>query len=157
MRALIAAGAAVLLALSPTLAAGQDKPEEKPSGTDYAGQVRQYLGEQAKKHVAESFAPDASIPDFITSVRLDGGVIWPINLHRGVTYRVFAVCDNDCSDVDMDLYDSTGRFVGRDITVTDTPYVEITPTADGVAYARIWLAACESEPCFIGARVYRKR
>jgi hypothetical protein len=153
MKAILTAGAAALLAFAPQSAAGQ----EKVGAADYQGQVRSYLTEQAKKHVAENFARDASIPDFITSIRVEGGVIWPVALRRGATYRLFVVCDNDCSDVDMDLYDSGGRFAGRDISVSDTPYIEITPSADGVHYVRIWLAACESEPCFVGGRVYRKR
>jgi hypothetical protein len=130
--------------------------QPKAASGDYAGQVRSYLGAQATKHVSEGFTRDASIPDFVASIRVEGGVIWPVTLRRGVTYRLFAVCDNDCSDVDMDLYDAQGRFVGRDIAANDTPYVEITPTEDGVHYARIWLAACENEPCFVGARAYRK-
>lgn len=153
MKAILTAGAAALLAFAPISVAA----EEKVAANDYQGQVRGYLSEQASKHTAENFAQDSAIPDFITSIRVEGGVIWPVSLRRGATYRLFVVCDNDCSDVDMDLYDTAGRFIGRDIAVSDTPYVEITPAADGVHFARIWLASCESEPCFVGGRVYRKR
>lgn len=127
-----------------------------PRPNDYPGQVRTYLTEQAGKHTGEGFRPDSTIPDMIRPLRLEGGALWPIPLRAGVTYRIFAVCDNDCSDVDLELYDSTGGFVGRDVSTNDTPYVEIRPTVDGTAYARVFLAACESEPCYVGARVYRK-
>ncbi len=130
--------------------------QTRTGSADYQGQVRGYLGDQARKHTSEGFRQDTSVPDFIRPLRLEGGVIWPVTLRRGITYRVFAVCDNDCSDVDMEVYDSAGDFVGRDVAVNDNPYVEITPAADGVVYARIWLAACEAEPCYIGGRVYRR-
>lgn len=151
MRFFLGAAAAALLVL-----AGPAAAQTRAGADDYAGQVRTYLGEQARKHIAEGFRHESAIADFVRPLRLDGGVIWPVTLRRGVTYRVFAVCDNDCSDVDLELYDAAGDFVGRDVAVNDTPYVEITPSADGVVYARIWLAACEAEPCYVGGRVYRR-
>lgn len=150
MRLAFGALAALLVLAAPAAA------QTRANAADYQGQVRTYLTDQARKHTAEGFRHDTSVPDFIRPLRLDGGVIWPVALRRGATYRVFAVCDNDCSDVDMELYDAAGGYVGRDVAVNDTPYVEITPAADGVVYARIWLAACEAEPCYIGARVYRR-
>lgn len=149
MKKLIAAMAALTMLSGPAAA-------QQQSDGDYRGQVSRYLQDQAAKHLGEGFSRDAAIADLIAPLRLEGGLIWPIQLRRGVTYRVFAVCDNDCSDVDLELYDAAGAFVGRDIATNDTPYVEITPAADGAHYARIWLAACESEPCFVGARVYRR-
>lgn len=136
-------------------AQAQNNPVRQPD-TDYRGQVTRYLQDQATKHLSEGFTRDSSIEDFVAPLRLEGGVIWPVRLRRGVTYRVFAVCDNDCSDVDLELYDASGAFVGRDISVNDQPFVEIVPSQDGIVYARIWLAACESEPCYVGGRVYRR-
>jgi len=152
MRTLLAALAALTMAAAP--AAAQQRAGA--GAGDYPGQVRNYLTQQAGKHTGEGFRPEPSVPDLIRPLRMEGGVVWPVQLRRGVTYRVFAVCDNDCSDVDLEVYDAAGGFVGRDVAVNDTPYVEITPAADGVAYARIWLAACESEPCYVGARLYRR-
>ncbi|MES1201088.1 MAG: hypothetical protein ABUS57_06525 [Pseudomonadota bacterium] len=129
---------------------------EKARAPDGATQVRGYLASEATKHVAEGFRPDATNPDFVRDLAMESAVVWPINLRRGVTYRVMAACDNHCSDVDMDLYDVNGAFIGSDVTTTDKPFVEITPQADGVAFARIWLATCEADTCTIGARVYRK-
>lgn len=151
MRFHLGVAAALVLAFSAPAFA-----QSRPGASDYQGQVRAYLTDQARKHTAEGFRQDSSVPDFIRPVRLEGGVIWPVSLRRGVTYRLFAVCDNDCSDVDLELYDAEGTFVGRDVAVNDAPYVEITPAADGVVYARIWLAACEAEPCYVGGRVYRR-
>lgn len=138
------------------LAVGMSAPAAAQQRTDYSSQVRGYLSQQAVKHTGEGFRQDTTVPDFVRAMRLEGGVVWPIQLSAGVTYRVFAVCDNDCSDVDMELYDAGGNFVGRDVSTNDMPYVEVRPTTAGVHYARIWLAACENEPCYVGARLYRK-
>ncbi|MDX2236491.1 MAG: hypothetical protein NW203_02900 [Hyphomonadaceae bacterium] len=148
--------AAFAAALAVVLAAGAAHAQSGQRSADYQTQVRGYLDTQAGKHTSEGFRRDGAIQDFIAPMRLEGGAIWPVTLQRGVTYRVFAVCDNDCSDVDLEVYDVGGGFVGRDIATNDTPYVQITPQADGVVYARLWLAACESEPCYVGARVFRR-
>jgi len=145
---------ATLLAIA-MLSAGE-AAAEKAQSSDSATQVRGYLTSEATKHINEGYRADPANPDFVKALSTDSAVVWPIMLRHGVTYRVFAVCDNNCSDVDMDLYDATGAYAGGDTTTTDKPYVEITPAVDGTAYARIWLASCESEPCTIGARVYRK-
>ncbi|MES1156582.1 MAG: hypothetical protein ABUL73_02275 [Alphaproteobacteria bacterium] len=150
MRSLLAG-----LLLIGALGAG-DAFAEKGQSQDGATQVRGYLSSEATKHTDEGFRADPTNPDFVHALSLESAVVWPITLRHGVTYRVFAVCDNNCSDVDLDLYDSSGAFVGSDTSTTDKPFVEITPTADGTAYARIWLADCQNEPCTIGARVYRK-
>jgi hypothetical protein len=151
-----AAMASAALALFAGGAQAQDASRPAAADTDYRGQVSRYLQEQATKHVSDGFRRETAIPDLIAPLRLEGGVLWRINLRRGVAYRVFAVCDNDCSDVDLEVYDDRGAFVGRDIATNDRPFVEITPERDGAHYARIWLAACESEPCYVGARVYRR-
>ncbi|MEJ0061353.1 MAG: hypothetical protein WDM79_18100 [Terricaulis sp.] len=154
MRTWIAAAAAFAM-FGVLEAAAKDPP---PAAPDYEAQVRSYLTAQATKHTDAGFTADAANPDLVRSLTLEGGaVVWPIELRRGRAYRVFAVCDNNCSDVDMDLYNAAGVLVGVDVTGTDKPYVEIVPTADGTAFARIWLATCEAEPCFIGARLYQKR
>ncbi|MET0181456.1 MAG: hypothetical protein ABW199_01075 [Caulobacterales bacterium] len=150
MRDILSAAAIFALCVTPAMA------QPRTGGTNYRTQVQNYLGEQAGKHTADGFRQEQGARDFVRQLRLDGGALWPLQLQAGVTYRVFAVCDNDCSDVDLEVYDPSGAFVGRDISTTDIPYVEVTPTAAGQYMARIWLAACESEPCYVAARLYRR-
>jgi hypothetical protein len=139
------------------LAAASPAALAKDEGTaDYSGQVRTYLADQAVKHTSEGYRADAGIADFVRAIRLDGGVIWQPTLQAGANYRLLAVCDNDCSDVDMEAFDAAGNFIERDVSTSDNPYVEITPAANGPIYVRIWLAACESEPCYVAVRAYRK-
>ncbi len=138
------------------MAVGAAGAQDRASPGDYRAQVRTYLTDQSAKHAADGFRADNSVPDLVRGLRLEGGHLWSVPLRAGVTYRVFVVCDNDCSDVDLELFDPAGDYVGRDVAVNDTPYVEVTPARDGAYHARIWLAACEHEPCYVGGRVFRK-
>lgn len=138
------AALAAFLALAPTASAQE-------VGT--AAQTARYLEQGLAPHAALGYRADPAFQIFSAPQRLMGGALWPVELQRGVNYRIYGACDIDCSDVDMELYDANGEFVDRDIATDDAPYVQITPSQTGRHYVRLWLAQCESEPCFVAARV----
>jgi len=136
--------ASLALALCTTNAAAQ---------TDYAAQVRTYLDNGAAPHRALGFAPDLGTPDIVVPLTLDHPYLWSVYMRAGETYRVYGACDDDCSDLDMEIYGPDGTLADRDTTRNDTPYVQITPAHAGRVYVRIWLYACGAEPCYVAARV----
>lgn len=143
MRAwLIALGAALLFGAAN--AAAQQ---------NHDAQVRGYLENGMAAHRGIGYVRDVGAPDVIVPLRLDHPFIWPVFLTRGVTYRAYGACDNNCSDLDMEIYDAAGNLADRDAATNDTPYVQITPTQTGRAYVRVWLYACRSEPCTVGMRL----
>jgi hypothetical protein len=131
------------MALLPMGAAAQDAD----------AQVRAYLEHGMAPHAALGYAADADIADLVTPLRLDHPILWTINLRAGATYRVYAACDNNCSDLDMELYGADGQLADRDVGRDDTPYVQIMPTRGGRYNVRIWLYSCRASACTVGARV----
>jgi hypothetical protein len=79
--------------------------------------------------------------------------LWSVYLREGLNYRVYGACDDDCSDLDMEIYGADGHLADRDVATNDTPYVQITASQSGRHYVRIWLYQCSNQPCFIAARV----
>jgi hypothetical protein len=144
MRGLIGAIAATLL----FGAAGASAQQQ-----NHGAQVRAYLENGMAPHRGIGFVRDPGNPDLIVPLRLDHPFVWPVYLTRGVTYRAYGACDDECSDLDMEIYDAAGNLADRDIAANDTPYVQITPTQTGRAYVRVWLYACRNEPCYAGMRV----
>ncbi len=122
---------------------------------DFQAQVRSYLDRGMAVHSARGYRRDSAVQDVITPLRIGDARLIVLNVQGGQNYRIYGACDQDCSDVDMEVYDSDGNLVERDIGYDDTPFVQITPRASGRIYARIWLAACENEPCVVGVRVLR--
>lgn len=120
---------------------------------DYPAQVRTYLERGMAVHTARGYRADGALTDQIVSLRMGESKLIPITLQRGRNYRVYAACDADCSDLDMEIYGADGAFVEQDIALDATPFIQITPSATGAHYVRVWLAACESEPCFAAVRV----
>jgi hypothetical protein len=59
---------------------------------------------------------------------------------------VFAACDDDCSDLDMFLYDAqTGELVASDTLVDAVPVV-VAPY-EGQFVIEVVMASCSLEPC----------
>lgn len=120
---------------------------------EYEDQVRSYLEAGLDAHAALGYRADRSVNDLLAPLMLERPKIWPVRLRQGVNYRIYGACDNDCSDIDMEIYDTDGELVDRDVATNDTPYVQITPSHTGLHFVRLWVFACQTEPCYAGARV----
>ncbi|MDX2275242.1 MAG: PPC domain-containing protein [Hyphomonadaceae bacterium] len=121
--------------------------------SEYDDQARSYLEAGMDAHAALGYRRDNSVADLVAPLRLEHPKIWAVRLRQGVNYRVYGACDNDCSDIDMEIYDANGELADRDVATDDTPYVQITPSQTGLHFVRLWVFACESEPCYAAARV----
>ncbi len=140
----LAVAAILGLAMGVGPAAAQD--------VDYNQQVRTYLDAVEPRHAAEGHRAVRGA-EMVVALNNGTAKIWPVQLRRGVNYVIFGACDDDCSDVDMEIYDADGLLVDTDVASDDTPFVQITPESSGRGYVRIWLASCSQEPCYVGARV----
>jgi hypothetical protein len=126
---------------------------EASAQNDYETQTRSYLEAGLAPHAALGYRRDNAVTDLVAPLRLERPKIWAVRLRQGVNYRVYGACDNDCSDLDMEIYDSEGELADRDVATNDTPYVQITPTQTGLHFVRLWVFTCENEPCYAAARV----
>lgn len=152
MRAWVKAlGAAAVLTLAVTASASAY--DEPATAADYEGQVRSYLEAGLAAHTEHGYHRDRGGAEIVVPLSLNSPYLWPVNLRAGVNYRVYGACDDDCSDLDMEIYGADGHLVDRDVNTDDTPYVQITPTTSGRAYVRIWVYTCRQEPCYSGARL----
>ena len=77
-----------------------------------------------------------------------------VKLRAGVSYAIVGVCDEDCDDLDIVLYNANHREVGSDIADDDVPVVEIRPDRDGTFTARAVMANCKADPCTYGLGLF---
>jgi hypothetical protein len=77
-----------------------------------------------------------------------------INLQPGVEAAILGVCDEDCSDIDLKLYDDGGNEIASNYEKDDHPIVRVTPIRAGRFKVHIYMATCSHEPCFYGVGVY---
>lgn len=81
---------------------------------------------------------------------------YTVNLRSGISYAIVAVCDEDCSDLDLGLYDSRGNLVASDTDDDDLPVVQVNPRWTGKFTIRTKMAQCSSNPCYYGVGVFAR-
>jgi hypothetical protein len=77
-----------------------------------------------------------------------------VELEAGTEYYLMGACDEDCSDVDLALYNRSGGLVAQDVEEDDYPVLRLEPTRAGTYTIRATMAACSEEPCRYGVGVY---
>ena len=78
-----------------------------------------------------------------------------VDLEAGVNYLILGVCDEDCSDLDLELFQGT-TLVDEDMASDDYPVVTVDPTASRTYRLRVTMAACSETPCRYGIAVYER-
>ncbi|NJB84436.1 hypothetical protein GGR26_000181 [Lewinella marina] len=76
-----------------------------------------------------------------------------IPLYAGTQYKVFAVCDGDCPDLDLKIYDSKGNLVDDDTLDDYTPILDVNPSSEMTYRAKVIMYDCDVEPCYYAIRV----
>ena len=79
-----------------------------------------------------------------------------IKLQPGTSYAFMGVCDQDCHDIDLRLFDPDGDEVTSDVRTDDWPIVSISPSYSGTYRLRVVMASCSKDPCYYGIGVYTK-
>ncbi|MGA0546109.1 hypothetical protein ACO2Q1_12605 [Brevundimonas sp. VNH65] len=79
-----------------------------------------------------------------------------VRLEAGKVYVVAGVCDEDCSDFDIEVRNTDGVVVGSDVLDDDAPMVVLDNPRAGAYQVQGIMAGCSADPCLTGVRVYRK-
>ncbi len=79
-----------------------------------------------------------------------------VTLHAGTAYALVGVCDNDCHDLDLVLYDADGNEVDADRKTDDTPIVVASPGETERYRLKVIMVNCATSPCFYGIGTYGK-
>ena len=136
----LAAGA-MLLVSSPATA--QD---------EWTRQVRSQL-----RAAGERFEQDGyELTHDISTGSLNQGASYRVtmDLSIGTEYFIMGVCDEDCSDLDLVLYDRAGNIVDSDMAMDDYPIVNVVPSRSGTYTVEVRMATCSIAPCRYGVGVF---
>jgi hypothetical protein len=78
----------------------------------------------------------------------------PAQLVAGYDYRVLGVCDRDCADLDLVLFDSAGRQVSQDTTTSSQPVVGVQPSYNDNFTIQVQMYNCSIAPCYYALALY---
>jgi hypothetical protein len=82
--------------------------------------------------------------------------IFTLELNRGYTYRIVAVCDGDCGDLDLCIYDNNYNKVDCDEQSDDKPMLNVSPRLTGRYKIWVKMYECRLEPCRTAILIYGK-
>lgn len=77
-------------------------------------------------------------------------------LRKGMNYAIIGVCDKDCTDLDIKLYDENDHLIASDTSDDDKPLVSVTPRWTGQFRILVSMYKCSSSPCYYGIGVFGK-
>jgi hypothetical protein len=77
-------------------------------------------------------------------------------LKSGWDYQIVSVCDQDCGDIDLCLYDQNGNKIGCDETSDDVPVIAVSPKWTGKFELRVTMYDCDINPCSFAIAVFGK-
>ena len=146
---------------APVATAPATTTSSTPASTvDWRQQVLGYLDVQHKPLVDAGYAKDNGTDDWVGLLKVGTPKVWEVQLVRGVDYQVVGVCDSDCKNVDLEVYDATGATIGADTLVDDFPRAAFRPNQSGPHTVKVWLRDCNSadgtQSCMVAARLLRR-
>jgi len=144
MRLLTAALAALAVCASTPLLAN-----------DYESVVRAQLG--AIKGVAEAEGFSRAFDDHYDLLGSGASDDYTFELKAGREYFIAAVCDQDCSDLDLKLFDENDNVIEEDDQQDDAPIVRVAPLWSGRFRLNVTMYECSSAPCYYGISVLGRR
>jgi hypothetical protein len=121
---------------------------------NWEAQVRNQIVEAAKR--LENQGLSMVQPIRTGSLNQDATQAITLSLEIGREYHILGACDNDCTDVDLALFDASGRQVSIDAAEDDYPVVSVSPPRSGTYRVVVSMAKCSSEPCRYGVGVFAK-
>ncbi|CCQ70100.1 hypothetical protein CWATWH0402_2981 [Crocosphaera watsonii WH 0402] len=92
----------------------------------------------------------------VNSLRDDSYRNGSISLDSGESYAIIGVCDEDCHDLDLHLYDGNGHLVDSDTSSDDTPIVQVSPRWSGSFRVKVSMPGCSDSPCYYGIGVFSR-
>jgi hypothetical protein len=127
---------------------------QQPTQTEaqYHAQVQTQMGAIQQAMGSQGFQQIGTIT--MGQLRVGQTQDIPMELYVGYEYRVAATCDNDCSDLDLTLYDGYGNVISQDNAADDHPIVPVVVTGSGSFTVRASMYACSVEPCYYGAALF---
>ena len=122
--------------------------------TDYDHQVRSFL-DTSGRIMLEPQGFQSTREIYTGSLSADSNVDHWITVDGGEEHAVLAVCDEDCSDIDLYIYDESGTLIDSDSSTDDVPVLLVTPPRRTRYRVQVTMYNCDVEPCFYAVGLYQ--
>ncbi len=76
---------------------------------------------------------------------------------RPGSYMALAVCDDDCSDIDLAVFDGSEKALDRDVLEDAFPVVDFSVPRKGDYSFVASMVECSYEPCYYAIQLFRRK
>ena len=144
------AGAVLALAALPLAPA---PARTQGGGSRWERQIQEYLRRTTAALSEQGF--ERTGEPGVGVLLVDQSEWFTITMHAGTSYSLVAVCDNDCTGLDLVLYGTSRNEIEAN-RATPVPTINVTPRATMSYRVRLTMTTCMVSPCWYGIGVYRK-
>jgi hypothetical protein len=137
-----------LLALAAAVAFSTDAVAQN----QYQQQIAQQFTNWAPRFAQQGFSMQGTATTGSLNDDADESIL--INLSSGTRYAIAGVCDQDCNDVDLQVFSSDGTKIGEDLQTDDKPVVIFTAGYTGQFRVKVLMATCSTNPCYYGVQIF---
>ncbi|MEQ1709059.1 MAG: hypothetical protein ABL864_12095 [Terricaulis sp.] len=81
---------------------------------------------------------------------------FPLTLRAGQDYRIVGVCDQNCGDVALRLYDPDDALIARDVPEGGVPVMHVRPAFTGSHMVEVATPRCGGAQCWYAVNVYSR-
>jgi len=134
---------------------GPQQGQPQQPQVNYRAQLDSQMANVTGLMARDGFQPVG--PPFVSGLAPGANQFVPVELHQGVEYRIVAVCDQDCSDIDLRLNDQNNMEVAADVAVDSQPIVQVAPRWTGPFQLNVIMATCSVAPCYFSAQLFGKQ
>lgn len=79
-----------------------------------------------------------------------------VRLVAGQDYQIVGVCDDECTDLDLQLFSPGQHLLDSDHAADDLPVLFATARVTGTHVIRVWMNGCETALCDFGVATFRR-
>lgn len=124
-------------------------------GDPWEHQVRRQLARATETTKRDGYGP--AIETKVGSLNRSESETLGLALQAGASYALIGVCDDDCTSLQLVLYNDAGTYeVAAERAMTETPTVRFTPREAARYRLKVVMAGCGVSPCWYGVGVYRR-
>ena len=79
-----------------------------------------------------------------------------VNLEAGVEYAIIAVCDEECTDIDLRISDRADATLAEDVNPDDNPIIEFTAPSSGAYQLDMIMFSCGADSCGWAGQILKR-
>ncbi|HEX5183047.1 MAG TPA: hypothetical protein VFW19_07830 [Allosphingosinicella sp.] len=143
----------LLLSILAAAAGAASFAQPAQAQDQWAQQIERLFDKATEQMQSRGYHVDSPVRQ--GALRASGSERITLHVSGGGLTQVMGLCDTDCSDMDLVLYDGAGNVISKDLQADDVPIVS-WQGGEADLQLEVRMVKCKADPCRYGVRAYTK-